>query len=451
MKPWLRFSLGFPVALMLGAQSAAVLASGIYISPAGQSASSADVGIDSHGNAFFSWTANDPVTQEEVIQLREKTAAGVLGAPETLSRTGHDAMPAHLAVDGSGDAVVVWQIHHGDASTTTPVQARARTAGGSLGPLFTVAPHPGGPFSFDFANPSVALDEAGNATFTWAGLDSNQKHRVYARRRAAGATLGPVFRLSPPGVSDVRMAVNANGATVFVWVWNDGNGHNLIEARQLSAGGALGPIRIIGQGIEASGGGGLGTGNPQVALDGPGNALIVWEQPDGTGPCGINGCPKVLARTLSNGGVVGSVPQTFTTTTSGGFSPLVAMGATGNAVVTWLHGGLEVRARAASGTLGPLQHFTTSTDAAELVLKGDPAGKTVAVWRNVTVIQARARSAAGILGAPRSFSIGGQAAFGGVLAVGTSGNAIAAWGQSDGFGQCFGGTSCNRIGAAVVP
>ena len=451
MKQWLRFSLGLSLASMLCAQPGAAFASGFYASPAKQNASFADVGIDGQGNAFFSWTTNDPVTQDEVVWLRERTAAGVLGAPQTLSKIGHDATPAQVAVDGNGDAAVVWQIHNGDASATTPVQGRARTAGGALSPIFTVAPHPGGMFSFDSANPNVALDGAGNATFTWTGLDSNQKHRVYARRRSADGTLGPVFTLSLAGVSDARMAVNANGEAVFVWVWNDGNGYNLIEARQLSAGGTLGSIKIIGKGIEASGGGGLGTGNPQVSMDGEGKALIVWEQPDGQGPCGINGCPKVLARTLSNTGVVGSVPQTFTTTTSGGFSPRVAMDATGNAVVTWLHNGLEFRARAASGTLGPLQNFTTSTDAVEPVLKGDPAGKTVAVWRSIAVIQARARSAAGALGAPRSFSISGQAAFGGVLAVGTGGNAMVAWGQSDGLGQCFGGTSCNRIGAAIGP
>lgn len=333
----------------------------------------------------------------------------------------------------------------------TPVQGRARAADGTLSPIFTVDPHPGGAFSFDFANPNVAIGEAGNAVFTWTGLDGDQKRRAYARRRAADGTLGPVLMLSRPGVSDPRMAVNAGGAAVFVWVWNDGIGHNLIQARQLSAAGNRGPIKIVAQGIAPSGGGGLGTGNPQVGVDSDGNALIVWEQPDGQGPCGINGCPKVLSRTLSNGGVVGTVPQTFTTTVNGGFSPQVAVEKHGKAVVTWLNGGLEFRTRTAGGTLGSLQQFTTSTDATAPVLKGDPAGDTVAVWQNGSVVQARTRSKAGTLGTIGTFSIDGQAAFGGVLAVGTRGDAVVAWVQSDGLGQCSGGSSCSRVGAAVDP
>jgi hypothetical protein len=123
----------------------------------------------------------------------------------------------------------------------------------------------------------------------------------------------------------------------------------------------------------------------------------------------------------------------------------------GRAVVTWRQGGLEFRTRSASGTLGPLLNFTTSTDAAEPVLKGDSAGDTVAVWQNGTVVQARARSSAGTLGSTGTFSIDGQAAAGGVLAVGTHGDAAVAWDQSDGLGQCSGGSSCNRVGAAINP
>jgi hypothetical protein len=246
------------------------------------------------------------------------------------------------------------------------------------------------------------------------------------------------------------MAVNADGDAVFVWVWNDGMGHNLIQARQLYSAGRQGRIKIIAQGIAASGGGGLGTGNPQVGMDSVGNALIVWEQPDGQGPCGINGCPKILSRTLSILGEVGTVPQTLTTTVEGGFSPQVAVDRLGRAVVTWRHQGLEFRTRSADGTLGSVQQFTTSTDATAPVLKGDPAGDTVAVWQNGTVVQARTRSKAGTLGAIDTFSIDGQAASGGVAAI-RAHDAIVAWGQSDGLGQCFGGSSCNRVGAATDP
>jgi hypothetical protein len=451
MKPWLSFSLALPAALMVVQIAGAAFAAGFYASPGGTDASSADVGIDKRGNITFCWTIFDPVAHVVVVQMRKRTAAGAFSGVKTISTTGHDAQPPHVAVNGDGDAVLVWQIRHGDVSTTTPVEGRTVAADGTLGPIFTVAPNPGGPFSFEFANPNVAIDASGNATFTWTGLDENQKRRAYTRRRAADGTFGPIHVLSDPGVSNPRMAVNAQGNAVFAWVWNDGLGHNLIQARRLSAAGTLGSTKIIAQGVAGSGGGGLPTGNPQVGLDSEGNALIVWEQPDGQGPCGINGCPKVLSRTLSNSDEVGAVPQTFTTTVNGGFSPQVAMDEDGNAVVTWLHGGLEFRSRSAGGTLGRLRRFTDLTTAVEPVLKGDPAGNTVAVWRDGTLVKARTRSATGTLGRTRRYSIRGQASFGGVLAVGVRGDVVVAWGQSDGLGQCTGGTSCTRVGAAINP
>ena len=451
MKLWLPFSLGLPAAL-LGVQiSGAAFAAGFYVSPPRQAANSADVGIDRRGNTTFTWTTFQQATGDVVVQMRKRTAAGAFAAPQTLSTTGHDAQYAHVAVNGAGAGVAVWQLDNGDANATTPVQGRASTAGGALSPIFAVSARPGGNFSFEFANPKVAIDAAGNATFTWTGRDSNQDERAYARRRSAGGTLGPTFVLSPPGGSDARMAVNAGGTAVFVWVWNDGAGHNLIQARRLSAAGTLGPIRTIAQGLPGSGGGGLPTGNPQVGVDRDGNALIVWEQPDGQGPCGINGCPKILSRTLSNSDAVGAVPQTYSTTVSGGRSPQVAVDANGNAVVSWLHGGVEFRTRSAGGALGPLRNFSTSTGATEPVLKGDPAGNIVAVWKDGVFIRARALSAAGALGPTRRYSIDGQGAAGGVLAVGTGGDAAVAWIQSDGLGQCFGGSDCSRAGAAIDP
>ena len=446
---WRRFFLGLPAVLACIQLSGAACADSFYASPAAQDANFADVGIDGGGNAIFTWTSFTP--QGIIVQLRSRSAAGTLGATKTLSKTGHDAQSAHVAVNGAGAAVAVWQIHHGDASAKTPVQGRARAADGTFGTIFNVDPHPGGSFSFDFANPNVAMDDVGNAVFTWIGLDSAQKRRAYARTRAADGTFGRAFQLSPPGVSEVRMAVNGGGDAVFVWVWNDGAGHNLIQARRLSADGTRGRTKIIGQGVPGSGGGGLATGNPQVALNSDGDALIVWEQPDGAGACGINGCPKILARTLSKAGKVGTVPQTLTTTVDGGRSPQVAMDSRGRAVVTWRHSGLEFRTRGAGGVLGPLQQFTTATDADVPVLKGDPAGNTVAVWSSASVVQARTRSQAGVLGPIDTFSIDGQSSFGGVAAIGTNGDAIVAWGQLDGLGQCSGGTSCNRIGAAADP
>jgi hypothetical protein len=435
--------------LVVVAVSGAAFNPPFYYSPPKQAANGPDASVSPQGKAFVVWQRFDQATGDEVVEMRLRTSTGTFSTPQILSAGGHDAVGAKVAT-WSGGCVVVWQAQNGDVASTTPVQGKTCGTDGALGPLFAVSPHPGGSFSID-AHPHVAVAGSGKAFFSWIGYDSQSKKRVFARTRTAGGTFGPTLSLSPQGVGDSVMAVNANGAAVFVWVWNDGAGHNLIEARQLSAGGALGSIKIIGKGIEFQGGGGAGTGNPSVAEDSQGNALIAWEQPDGAGACGINGCPKVLARTLSSTGTVGTVPQTLTTTVNGGKWPQIAMIGNGNAYVVWKHAGIEGRTRAANGTLGQLQKLTSSTSADYPLLKGDASGNTVTAWQNGGRVEARARTAGGALGPFHSFSIGGQIAGGGSLGVGSGGPAIVTWVQSDGLGQCSGGSSCSRVGASAGP
>jgi hypothetical protein len=124
-KVWLRFFLGLSVALAGIQISETAFASDFYASPAKQSANDADVGIDGPGNSIFTWTAF--TTQGIVAQLRKRSATGVLAAPQTLSKTGHDAVRPHVAVNGAGAAVAVWQINHGDASAKT--QYRTNSSG----------------------------------------------------------------------------------------------------------------------------------------------------------------------------------------------------------------------------------------------------------------------------------------------------------------------------------
>ena len=436
--------------LVVVAVSGAAFTPPFYYSPAKQSANSPVASVSPQNKSFVVWQRFDQSSGNAVIEMRTRTTGGTFGTPQILSSGGHDAITPDVAT-WSGGCVVVWQLDRGDASATTPIQGKPCATDGAAGPFFTVTPHPGGSFSYEFAHPHVALDSSGDATFSWIGLDGNGKKRAFARRRSAGGTFGPTLSLSPTGVNEVKMAVNANGAAVFVWVWNDGNGHNLIEARQLSAGGVLGAIKIIGQGIEYSGGGGLGTGNPAVAIDSQANSYVVWEQPDGMGACGINGCPKVLGRSLSAAGSVGSVPQTFTTTVDGGRYPQIAMTGNGNAFVVWRHAGIEGRTRSAPGTLGMLQKLTSSSTADYPLLKGDAAGNTVVAWQNGNRVEARSRASGGSLGPFHSFSIGNQSAGGASLGVGSGGPAILTWVQSDGLGQCSGGSSCSRIGASAGP
>ena len=124
------------------------------------------------------------------------------------------------------------------------------------------------------SGPQVAVDNDGDAVFTWERFDGADQ-RVQAQARSAAGTLSAVQDLSDPGQNafDPQVAVDADGDAVFTWVRSDG-ANNLVEARTRSAAGALRPFTTLsdpGQHAEV----------PQVAVDADGDALVAWERDDG--------------------------------------------------------------------------------------------------------------------------------------------------------------------------
>jgi hypothetical protein len=426
-----------------------------YASPAAQnvdSSASAVVGIDGTGNGFFVWKRF--VGGWNIVEGRARSAAGALGAVQTLSSTGHDAIVRpHVGMASNGTAITVWQDDHGNASANTPIEARVRSSAGVLGPLLTISAKPGTNFAYPFANPYLAVNAAGDAACVWQGEDGVGKKHIYGRIRTAGGALGPVRMLSGIDSGSPDVAIDASGDATFVWTRNVGGlgGTNFIEARTLSNASLLGTLKTVGSGIAPSGGGALGTGSPAVDVDDAGDALVVWEQPDGSGPCGINGCPKIIARALSSGGVL-AAPQGLSDTTSGGRNAQVAVDQDGDATAVWLVAGkVQARSRSKTGVLSAApQDLVASGATNPLLLNGDPAGNTVAVWQAPNRVQARARTAGGVLKPTATFSVGAHTAYAGGVAVGANGKALVSWGQGDGTTQCS-SSECWRAAGAAGP
>ncbi len=106
----------------------------LTLSSAGQSATDPQVAVDADGDAIFSWARSDGTNQR--IQARARSAAGALGAVETVSGAGQNAFSPRVAIDDDGDAVFVWARSDG---TNQRIQARARSAAGVLGPVQTLS------------------------------------------------------------------------------------------------------------------------------------------------------------------------------------------------------------------------------------------------------------------------------------------------------------------------
>jgi hypothetical protein len=453
------------IVLLAPASADATFTAPFFYSPAARSASAHDLALDADGDAVAAWERFDGANVR--IEVRARSKAGVLRSVQTLSIAGQDADSPRVAVDATGDALVVWSRPDGTGpfggDGCVRIQARTRSAGGVLGPVLTLSPPGQNAFEFD-----VAVDADGDAVAIWNRSDGSSAsccRRIQARSLSAGGALGPVQVLTASGqhADSPRVAVDADGDAVAVWTRSDGVGVR-VYARGRSAGGALGPVQIISQRNSDHP---LASGlAPQVAIDAAGDAVIVWQRNDGTGPCGIPGCPKIEARARSAAGVLTSV-QILTNTTRGGSSPQVAMDADGDALTVWRHVDattdcsgtgcerIQERHRAAAGGLGAVLNLSPAGQNSFFPQVGiDADGDAVAVWQREGTsnrIQARRRTAAGALGLVQTLDTAGQFSTSPHVAVAGSGVALASWERFDDLGQCSGGSSCNRVEAAVGP
>jgi hypothetical protein len=470
------------LALALPASAQASWTAPVNISDPGRDAEFPEVAADQSGNAVFVWkrrAANTDCGGQAScfrIQARVRSAAGVLSAIQTLASP---AVVADLfggpqvAIDQSGNAVFVWQSYDGTTDCggfpgCRRVQSRARSAAGSLGTPQTLSD--GGQHA---ELPDAGVDQSGNAVFTWRRRDDDMAcgpgcFRVQARSRSATGALSSVQTLSPAGqdADHPHIAVDPNGNSVFVWQRPDGTtecpfaGCSRVQARARSAAGMLSVVQTLSAA-------GHNATDPHLGIDQSGNAVFAWVRYDGSAYCDPDqGCPRAQARARSATGSLSAV-QTLSDPLRGALFPRVAVDQGGNALFAWSRkdaatacGGsgcfrVQARARSATGVLSAVQVFSDPGQSAwypEVAV--DPNSNAVAVWqrRDGTTdcaspgcwrVQGRARSAAGTLSVVQDLSAAGQNANYPQLDVDSNGNAIAVW-------QRFDGTNW-RIQAAAGP
>jgi len=397
----------------------------VTLSPASSHASGAEVVVDADGNAFVVWEQLDGANAS--IQARARAAGGALGPIARISPVGRDAFDPKVAIDAEGDALVVWR--RGSFKKGTPrIQARARSAAGELGPIKTLSDPDQTSFGAE-----VAVDPDGRALVVWQ-IDDGTFDRIQARFRSASGALGPIETLSPPGRNAYRpqVAIDADGDALVIWRGYDGMEEVQVQGRARSRPGRWGPVRTFSAG-------GVDLEPPEVAMESDGDALVVWQADDG-----------IQGRARSAGGGLGPL-ETFSK--AGGRIPEVAIDADGDAVIVWRRSDgtndlIYARIRFANGDLGETENLSAAGRNADLPEVGVAAdGDAVVVWErfNGTInrVQARTLSAAGALGPIETLSAAGGTAGLPQVAVNADGEAVAVWGRHDG--------AHFRVQAAVGP
>jgi hypothetical protein len=148
--------------------------------------------------------------------------------PQDLSAAGQDSYDPQVAVDGHGNAIAVWSRSNG---TNLIVQAAARAAGGSFG-----APQDLSAAGQKAGFAQVAVDGHGNAIAVWSRFDGTN-YIVQTAARAAASRRWRYFTPKRGGSFGAAQDLSAASQDAF---------------------------------------------NPQVAVDGQGNAIAVWSRSNGT-------------------------------------------------------------------------------------------------------------------------------------------------------------------------
>ncbi len=229
------------------------------LSEEGENAYAPKVAVDGAGGAIVVWTRSNG--SNDVVQAALKPAGEAWGKPVTLSEAGEEASEAQVAVDGAGDAIAVWARSNGSSDV---VQAAVKPAGEPWGKPVTLSEA-----GQDASEPQVSVDPLGRAVAVWRRYNGSN-YVVEAVEKPAGKPWGEPVTVSEAGqeASQPHVAVDAAGEATVVWRRYNGSDH-VVQAAEAPAGEPWSkPVTLSEAGQE--------TYEPQVAVDGAGNASAVW-------------------------------------------------------------------------------------------------------------------------------------------------------------------------------
>lgn len=233
-----------------------------------ENASSPQIAIDPSGDAVAVWTQNNDI-------YGNRFSGGTWGTAELLDTGSATAFGARIAVDQSGNALAIWR----QGTLNKHIYARRYSAANDSWGTDV--------YSVDSRSPNadsaqVAMDGSGNATVVWQQAPNNgAPNTIFSRRfSVADGSWGDIDRLESisEAASSPHIATDQSGNVIAVWKQQQTFGavYSIYANRYSAADGSWDTeAELIETGSEA-------VDAPQVAFDASGNAFAVWEQSDGT-------------------------------------------------------------------------------------------------------------------------------------------------------------------------
>ena len=233
------------------------------------------IAFDSAGNAIAIWRQNGG-GYDNIYTNRYTTSTDSWGTEEVVATgTSGNAVSPQIAIDSNGNAIAVWLETSALGAKVSVYASRYTASTASWGTEELLESSDDG-HAFD---PQIAIDDDGNGVAVWWQPDSANLRHIYSNRYTPGAGWGTEERIesSDDGHSNYpQIAIDGEGNVIAVWRQDDNINDGLLYANRYTANtGSWGTEALIGNGNGS-------VFQPQIAIDGEGNAIAVWHQFDGT-------------------------------------------------------------------------------------------------------------------------------------------------------------------------
>ena len=289
-------------------------------------------------NGMVVWEQSDG-TRKSIWSRRYNVAGGQWEVASLIESSAEDANAPHITIaDANGNFVAVWRGYDGVVHHRYNLWANRYVAGtgwGSAKLISNNATDPAASFdplvSKNVDTPHVAMDAAGNALAVWA-----QDNSIYASRYSAVSAVWGAAQLIESDVNWTaaapRIAMAVNGYAYAVWeqsadgVLGDATPpfKNIMANRYVPSLGWQNAVLV-----ETDNTGHAQT--PQVAVDGVGNATVVWHQWDVTHYSVWSNRYFIASGQWDTAALIES------DNSGDAINPQVAVDAAGNALAVWSH------------------------------------------------------------------------------------------------------------------
>jgi uncharacterized protein YheU (UPF0270 family) len=309
--------------------------------------SSPQVAMADNGDAIVVWVQEDNTVNcgtgcnqiyASIYKNGSWTHPATLASPLSIINNQHASQP-QVAMDNNGKATVVWRQSNGTNQTIYKIEYDA-----DWGTASAISPASGA------GNPQVAMNDNGKTIITWEQFDGfyNQIFMVdynieFTNAWSTVSGITDNISLDSPAINS-HVAINNNDRAVITWEQIDGTGNCVgsspcaqIYKRDynITSVDTWSTISSLTDNISPDNYHAI---NPQVSMDNLGNALIVWQQKDGTTNCGgTPGCDQIFKSEYRDGDWTNpsSLANNISPNGEDAQAPQVAMGSNGDAIIVW--------------------------------------------------------------------------------------------------------------------